>query len=195
MTDQAKTKAATQEQNKKPMQVILAGDNRFKKIRQKLEFHLPQCGYNVTSIQFLANLEADGKEGEALKKFEAAELVVVVTNETGFVDDKTIKYIDAAIAAKKDITILGELENYTGIPITSIEDAVQGIFNLDANDNPVLETEEEETETEVEPEIEEPQEKDLTGESVKAAADDFFLNNGQEVTDPPDEEEPEIETV
>ena len=110
------------------MKILLIGSPIFKKLRQKLEYHLPQSGHTTVSTEYLDGLIIAKQSEMAKEEMRSTEACVIVTNETGFIDEASASYIEAAIELSLPIVSLGVLnvKNYSDIPVQPIADMIAG---------------------------------------------------------------------
>lgn len=146
-----------------PKTLLLIGDARFKKIIQKLEYHTPPHGWKTLSIEYLANLEKDGKQAQVTELHNSVDLALVVTNETGYLGDAAEEGLLIAIIAGIPIVSLGPLEDYPKIPTITLTEVIENGLSVESG-------------VRVEAEKESP---DLTTEII-AEAEQFFESKGKE---------------
>lgn len=114
------------------MKVLLIGSPIFIKIRQKLEYHLPQLGHTTVSSEYLENCRDLGDEETYNKEFGGIEACIVFTNVSGFLDELSLEYID--FMKTRDIPTVSlhvlKDEGYKDIPVEQLENILTGELNL-----------------------------------------------------------------
>ena len=156
------------------MKILLIGSFIFKKTLQKLEYHLPEHGHKTVSSFYLdAIAETDPELFN--KELAEVEAGVIVTNETGYLDDDCYKYAVDMLNEDKPVVTLNAIskEEYSKLHDLPVETLAGLIANEVSFAKP--------------PSKSKPNKKKLTQkDSVTGAkAEKFFIDAG--VEDNPEE--------